>query len=158
MSTAPDTFIGAPVPEHLKRQWRTWEAAAWRQQQHRADNRLFPPDERFNVDPPKEMCPIHEQMWLDYRNMHFDPISGNRWPGHPGSPFIVAGNKMSVIREERRVEWDEKASAAMRQVERICLAGNSPQCGPGDGPADVVAMPQPRSRTVTDLPLPAEAS
>lgn len=158
MNTAPDTFLGTPVPEHLKRQWRTWEAAAWRQQQHRANNRMYPPDERFNVSPPKGVCPVHHQMWLDYRNMHFDPVTGDRWPGNPGSPFLYVGENMRELCEQRRVEWDEKASQAMRQVERTCLSGNSPQCGPGDDPADVLAMPQPRSRTVTDLPLPAEAS
>jgi hypothetical protein len=158
VNTAPDTFLGAPVPEHLKTKWRTWEAAAWRQMRYRDTNRMYPPDERFNVSPPTSVCPVHRQMWLDYRNMHFDPVTGKRWPGHAGSPFVIAGNDMSAVREQRRVEWDEKASDQMRLIERICLRGDSPQCGPLKETAKVVSLPEPRTRPAADLPLPAEAS
>lgn len=157
MSTAPDTFLGQPVPEHLKQQWRTWEAAAWRQQQHRASNRLYPPDERFNVSPPKGICPAHHQMWLDYRNMRFNPVTGDRWPGNPGSPFLYVGENMRELREQRRVEWDEKASEQMRFIERACLAGNSIQCTPRET-AEVVPLAASKRRTVEDVELPAEAS
>ncbi len=158
MNTAPDTFLGQLVPEHLKAQWRTWEAATWRQQQYRATNRLYPPDERFNVSRPKGMCEKHAQMWLDYRNMHFDPRTGDRWPGNPGSPFLFVGHNTAEILEQRRVEWDEKASEQMRLVERICLAGGSSQCTPREETAEVVPLAAVKQRTVEDVELPAEAS
>lgn len=156
---APDTFLGTRVPDDIKNQWHRWEAARWRQQQHMAGNRLYPPDERFNVRLPKGMCETHRQMWLDYRNMHFDPVTGNRWPGIPGSPFQYVGHDTNDLREQRRCEWDEKASAQMQLIEHICLAGGSPQCTPRVD-ADVDAMPRQRTpgRAVADVALPAEVT
>jgi hypothetical protein len=159
VTTAPETFLGVAVPEQLKSQWRTWEAAAWRQQQYRNTNRMYPPDERFNVSPPNGMCETHRQMWLDYRNMHFDPRTGNRWPGNPGSPFTIVGHDLGQVLDERRVEWDEKASDQMRQIERICLAGGSPQCTPREETAKVRILPTARAAwPVEILQLPQEAS
>lgn len=134
-SGIPDTYLGAPVPDDVKKQWRQWEGAGWRQGQWRALNRLYPPDERFNVRAPKGMCPVHWQMRVDYRNMHFDPVTGDRWPGTPGSMFIVVGSDLNAVCEERRCEWDERASEQMQLIERICLSGRSPQCDrDGDPP------------------------
>jgi hypothetical protein len=154
VTTPPDTFLGTPVPEQIKTGWRTWEAAAWRQQQYRNSNRLYPPDERFNVSPPKGMCPAHRQMWLDYRNMHFDFRTGDRWPGNPGSPFTIVGHDLGQVLEERRAEWDEKASAQMRLIERRCLEGDSRQCSPR-AEASGISIP---ARRVSDIELPAVAS
>lgn len=148
-STAPDTFLGIPVPDDIKLQWKRWEAAAWRSAQHRNRGRLYPPDERFNVRLPNGMCVTHRQMWLDCRNMHFDPITGDAWPGIPGSPFLFVGHDMRDLRESRRHEWDEKASIQMRQIERLCLAGGSPQCS---GTPEPIAVAAPR--TVEDVHLP----
>lgn len=148
---APEKYLDAPIPTHLKNRWATWEAAAWRQAQYRATNRLYVPDERFNVRPPAELCPTHHRGWLDYRNMHFDPVTGNRWPGYDGSPFLPNGTGMDELREQRRVEWDEKASNQMQLIERICLSGRSPQCGSLiDGAEDHAELPRP----IVNVPLP----
>ncbi|QES45185.1 hypothetical protein DEJ49_33125 [Streptomyces venezuelae] len=130
MSDVPETYLGAAVPDDIKKQWRRWEGAEWRKAQYRATNRLYPPDERFNVRAPEGMCERHWDMRIGYRNMHFDPVTGDRWPGHPGSLFIVIGSDLNAVREERRCEWDEKASEQMQLIERICLSGRSPQCTP----------------------------
>ncbi|MEO3976936.1 hypothetical protein [Streptomyces sp. CAU 1734] len=124
----PARYLGVPVPDEIRVQWHSWDAAAWRRSRHLDTNTLFPPDQRYTVRPPVEMCPRHRRAWLDYRNMNFDPFTGNRWPGHPGSPFIPVGRNMARVSEERRCEWDEKASSQMRLIERICLSSRSPQC------------------------------
>lgn len=153
----PNTFLGVSVPDDIKASWGRWEAAEWRRMRHSDNGRLYPPDERFNVRLPKGMCETHAQMWLDYRNMHFDPVTGDRWPGNPGSPFLFVGHNMRDLLEGRRVEWDEKASAQMRQIEHLCLAGGSPQCSeptpeePGHIPAPRLAL-----RPVETLPLPGD--
>lgn len=153
--TTPDTFLGTRVPEHIKQQWKRWEGATWRQLQHRNNSRMYPPDERFNVRMPQGMCEAHRQLWLDYRNMHFDPQTGDRWPGNPGSPFLYVGHDMGALLEQRRVEWDEKASEQMRFIERICLAGGSSQCTPKDESAVVVALPT-AGRSTAEVLLPEE--
>ncbi|MFJ4356865.1 hypothetical protein ACIP25_11410 [Streptomyces massasporeus] len=158
MTTAPDTYLGQPVPERLKTQWRTWEAAAWRQQQYRNTNRSYPPDERFNVRPPAELCPEHRRLWIDHRNLRFNEETGNRWPGYDGSPFEYHGVNMDELREWRRCEWDEKASEQMRLIERVCLSGWSPQCTPVEETAEVVSLAAVKQRSVEDVELPAEAS
>jgi hypothetical protein len=122
------TYLGVPVPADIRAAWSRWEGARWRQMRYCGTNRLYPPDERFKVLSAPGMCPAHREMWLGYRNMHFDPVSANRWPGHPGSPFIVVGRDLNEVREWRRAEWDEKASEQMRLIEDICLSGVSPQC------------------------------
>jgi hypothetical protein len=126
----PISYLGIPVPAHIAAQWKTWEAAAWRQQQYRASNRQYPPDERFNVRPPAELCPEHRRLWIGHRNLRFNEETGNRWPGYDGSPFEYHGVDMAELREQRRVEWDVKASEQMRLIESVCLSGKSPQCTP----------------------------
>jgi hypothetical protein len=123
----PAKFLGVEVPEEIRKQWWRWEGAEWRIWQFMGQNNLFPPDQRFSVRLPPGMCQVHRQMWRDYRDMRFDPVSGNRWPGHPGSPFTPIGD-VDRCRKERRREWDEKASEQMRQIEKFCLSGRSPQC------------------------------
>jgi hypothetical protein len=118
------------VPDGIKAAWRSWEAAEWRQAQYRATSRLYPPDERFNVRLPDGLCERHAQNWLDWRNKRFDPVTGDAWPGTPGSPFLFVGHDMDDLREQRRVEWDEKSSLEMRKVERACRSGRSDGCRP----------------------------
>jgi hypothetical protein len=125
---APASFLGVPVPVDIARQWDRWEGAEWRLMRYRSTNNLFPPDQRYSVLPPGGMCRVHLDMWVRERNRNFDPVSGNRWPGHPGSPFIPVERDLNRVREWRRREWDEKASQAMKDTEAICLSGNSPQC------------------------------
>ncbi|MEU4077686.1 hypothetical protein [Streptomyces venezuelae] len=132
---APSRYLDVPVPEEIREEWHSWGAATWRRNQHLSTNDLFPPDQRYSVRPPAEMCPRHHESWLAYRNMNFDPVSRNRWPGHPGSPFIPVGRDLNRVAEERRCEWDEKASAQMRLIEEICLSGRSPQCDRADDAA-----------------------
>ena len=158
MNLAPDTFLGATVPERLKAQWRTWEAAEWRKRQYLATNRLYPPDERFNVSMPKGMCERHYNNWLGYRNMIFDRETGYAWPGTPGSPFLFVGHNMNDLREARRADWDEKASERMQAVEEMCRGGRSNGCSRRRKTADVIPLPASSERAVVDLPLPAEAS
>lgn len=154
--TAPESFLGNPIPEHLKNQWRSWEAAEWRQAQYLAANRLYPPDERFNVKLPKGLCERHAENWLGYRNMRFDPVTGDAWPGTPGSPFLFVGHDMDDLRELRRAEWDEKASAAMRQAERMCRGGRGNGCSRRRKPAEVIETPM--RKAIVDLLLPEEAA
>jgi hypothetical protein len=125
----PQTYLGRPVPEHIAAGWRTWDGAAWRQMAYRSTNRLNPPDQRFSVLPPGGMCVPHLEMRRGYRDMHFNPVSGDRWPGVPGSPFTIVGPDLSAAREWRRAEWDERASEQMRAIEEMCLSGRSSQCG-----------------------------
>lgn len=158
MSTAPDTYLDTPVPEHLKQNWRTWEAAEWRQQQYLNTNRLYPPDERFNVRPPEGMCERHAENWLGYRNMRFDPVQGDAWPGTANSPFLFVGHDMDELREERRFEWDEKASLRMRQAERMCRSGRGDGCFPRRRAAKVIPLPAVRAETAADLQSAEEAS
>lgn len=126
--SAPTTFLDSPVPDAIREVWTTWAAAGWRSQQHRNHNILHVPDQRFSVRPPAGMCTHHRQAWIDYRDMRFDWETGARWPGEHGSPFQYVGHNMREVREQRRVEWDEKASAQMQLIERICLSGRSPNC------------------------------
>ncbi|WP_331746848.1 hypothetical protein OG923_34310 (plasmid) [Streptomyces halstedii] len=132
---APRRYLDAAVPEEIRKGWYSWDAATWRRNRHLDANNLFPPDQRYSVRPPAEMCPRHRESWLGYRNKNFDPISRNRWPGHPGSPFVPVGRNLNRVAEERRCEWDEKASAQMRLIEAICLAGRSSQCDRAEGAA-----------------------
>lgn len=125
---APATYLNVAVPPEIAEQWTRWEGATWRRMRHMGENNMSPPDMRFTVCSPKGMCPVHLEIRRQYRDMHFDPVSGNRWPGHPGSPFIVIGANLDQVREERRCEWDRKASEAMQLAEEICLSGRSPQC------------------------------
>jgi hypothetical protein len=124
----PTSFLGVPVPDEIARQWDRWEGAEWRLMHHRSTNNSFPPDQRYSVLPPSGMCPVHLDFWVREQTRDFDPVSGNRWPGHPGSPFSPVECDLNRVREWRRCEWDEKASQAMRRTEVICLSGSSPQC------------------------------
>lgn len=146
MDDIPAVYCGNDVPARIHLLWHRWEGAAWRTAQHLGQNVSFPPDQRFTVRTPHGMCPTHRQHWIDYRNMYFDPVTGNRWPGSHGSPFEYHGHDMDRLREERRVEWDRKASEQMRLIERICLRGDSPQCTPAE------EIPAPRQ--VVDVYLP----
>ncbi|WP_327359565.1 hypothetical protein [Streptomyces sp. NBC_01304] len=128
----PDTFLGVAVPAEVRDLWFRWEGAQWRRMQHLATNKPFPPDQRYSVRFPKELCSAHRQHWLDYRNMDYDPVTGNRWPGNSGSPFATVDRNLARLSEERRCEWDEKASGQMQLIERICLSGASPQCAPDE--------------------------
>ena len=105
----PDTYLGTPVPTHIRDTWTTWDAAAWRTNQHYAANQTLPPDMRFTVRTPVDICPTHRQAWIDYRNMRFNAETGDPWPGNPQSPFLYVGVDINRIREERRVQWDRKA-------------------------------------------------
>ncbi|WP_127452563.1 hypothetical protein [Streptomyces sp. B29(2018)] len=129
---APHCYLDSAVPEEIREEWYSWGAATWRRNRHLNANNLFPPDQRYSVRPPAQMCPRHRESWLAYRNMNFDPVSGNRWPGHPGSPFVPVGRDLNRVAEERRCEWDEKASAQMRLIEEIRLSGRSSQCERAD--------------------------
>ncbi|MFB7605238.1 hypothetical protein [Streptomyces gardneri] len=147
MTEPPDTYLGNPVPSRIRDTWTSWEAATWRTNQQYAANQSFPPDMRFTVRPPLKLCPAHRQHWFDYRNMRFSEETGDPWPGSPQSPFLYVGTNVSRLREERRVQWDRKASEQMQLIERICLSGRSPQCTP--------AAEVPEQRQVVDLHLPA---
>lgn len=129
-ATAPATYLGTAVPDDIAAAWRTWEGAAWRKGAWLSANRLNPPDERFHVRAPGGMCKRHLEMRLGYRNQYFDPRSGNRWPGTPGSPFTII-RKLDEELAWRRAEWDEKAGEQMRLIEECCLRGTSPQCSEG---------------------------
>lgn len=155
MTTAPDTYLGNPIPDHLKTQWRAWEAAEWRQQQHTNTGRLYPPDERFNVQMPRDLCERHADNWLGYRNMRFDSVTGDEWPGIPGSPFLFVGHDIQDLREQRRAQWDGKASMAMRKVERMCRSGRGDSCFPLRKTAS--AAPN-AAEAAADLPLTVEAA
>lgn len=128
MSDIPAIYLGVDVPAAIHATWFRWEGAVWRTARYLDTNQLYPPDQRFTVRSPEGMCEAHGEAWLGYRNMYFDPYTGNRWPGSHGSPFEYHDHDMNRLREERRVEWDRKASEQMRLIERICLRGNSPQC------------------------------
>lgn len=130
-SETPTAYLGVEIPDDVRAAWWRWEGARWRVMRYQDRyNGAYPPDVRFSVRPPDGMCPVHLDLRQRYRDMYFNPVSGNRWPGHPGSPFIVIGRDLNQVREERRAEWDRKASEQMRLAERICLSGRSPQCGP----------------------------
>lgn len=137
--SAPTTFLGSPVPDEIRDAWTTWAAAGWRSQQHRNHGILHVPDQRFTVRPPAGMCPHHRHAWAGYRAMRFDSVAGDRWPGVPGSPFLYVGHNMRELLEERRVEWDEKASAQMQLVEHICLSGRATNCTRSEGETGGVA-------------------
>lgn len=143
----PATYLNNPIPPHIRDTWTTWDAATWRTMQHHAANQTFPPDMRFTVRPPTALCPAHRRHWIDYRNMLFNEETGDPWPGNPQSPFLYVGVDINRLREERRVQWDRKASEQMQLIERICLSGRSPQCTP----AAVV----PAQRQTVDVHLPA---
>ncbi|MEV0650060.1 hypothetical protein AB0I28_32860 [Phytomonospora sp. NPDC050363] len=115
------------IPDHIRASWHTWEAAAWRRMRWGDTNRLHPPDQRFTIDPPDEMCPRHLRMWTSWRDRTFDYRTGRRWPGHPGTPFVIIHDLADAL-EDRRIEWDEKTSEQMQLTEQICLSGRSPQC------------------------------
>lgn len=85
-------------------------------------------DTRFRLKAPGGMCKAHLETRLGYRNMYFNPVTGNRWPGHPGSPFDLIGPSVDAARDWRAREWDEKAAEQMRLTEEICLKGTSSQC------------------------------
>ena len=124
----PAVYLGQPVPEHIAAVWRTWAGAEWRKMAYCAGNRVSPPDQRFSVRPPGGMCELHLGFWRRERDRRFDLVSGNRWPGSPGSPFTIIDHDLGRERERRRAEWDEKASGQMQLTEEICLSGKSPQC------------------------------
>lgn len=127
----PTAYLGVEIPEDVRAAWWRWEGARWRVMRYQdRHNGAYPPDVRFSVRPPTGMCPVHLDLRQRYRDMHFNPTSGNRWPGHPGSPFVVIGHDLNKVREWRRAEWDRKASEQMQLTEQICLSGRSPQCGP----------------------------
>ncbi|MCX4783901.1 hypothetical protein [Streptomyces sp. NBC_01264] len=132
----PDLYLDVKVPERIQDLWFRWEGAEWRRMRHMGTNNLFPPDQRYSVRPPRELCALHHEHWVGYRNMNYDPVSGNRWPGGAGSPFIPVGRDLNRVSEERRCEWDEKASGQMLLIETICLSGTSPQCSPNAGSPD----------------------
>ena len=138
----PSEFLERPVPDDVRALWDRWEGAGWRRMSHHARNELFPPDQRFSVRMPAGMCTTHRRFWIDYRDMHFNPVTGDRWPGVAGSPFTYVGHDMARLREERRVEWEEKSIGQMQLIENICLSGRSPQCSGkriGQNPADSAA-------------------
>ncbi|MFE2164821.1 hypothetical protein ACFXB3_07075 [Streptomyces sp. NPDC059447] len=150
MNDIPAVYCGTDVPPHIHLAWHRWEGAKWRTFQHLGQNKLYPPDMRFTVRPPDGMCWTHRKHWRDYRDMLFDYETGNRWPGYHGSPFEYVGTDMNRLREERRVQWDRKASEQMQLIERICPSRRSPQCTPAE------EIPTPRS--VVDVHLPEVAA
>lgn len=129
-SVVPTEYLGVTIPEDVRAMWWRWEGMRWRIMRY-ADrhNGAYPQDQRFSVRPPDGMCPVHLDIRRRYRDMHFDTRTCNRWPGHPGSPFDIIGHDMRRVLEERRREWDTRAAEQMQLTERICLRGDSPQCG-----------------------------
>lgn len=125
---APDEYLGVPVPDEIKHRWRTWEGVKWRLSRH--DNRgvFCPPDQRFGVDLPAGMCPIHSRAWREWRDRRF---KGVRFPGYPaGDGFCNARTEDGVAGdwERARTEWDEMTREQMRLAEQACLSGRSKQC------------------------------
>jgi hypothetical protein len=126
--TAPEKYLDVPVPEDVRVLWHRWEGAAWRKARHRDQNNIYPPDQRFSVRLPEGMCAVHRKIWLAWRDHQIDSVSGNRWPGHPGSPFNPVGPDMETVFQHRRCEWEEKTIGQMQLTESICLSGTSSQC------------------------------
>lgn len=136
--TAPATYLGAPVPEPIAAAWNRPDGAACRQQQYRATNRLYPPTEHTRLAAPDGMCPDHLTAWRNWREHRFDPVSGDRWPGDPGDVVNSPGlTPVHQVREQRRVEWDQKTLAQMIQLETWCAAGT----GCSDLPRDLTWTP-----------------
>ncbi|MFK0047988.1 hypothetical protein ACIQU4_28645 [Streptomyces sp. NPDC090741] len=127
LTEAPETFLGVEVPEDIKAQWQRWEGTDWRRNRYWGTNNLFPPDQRFSVRPPQDMCPKHRAGWTKWRNHRFDPVTGNRWPGCHGSPFTPISRDLDRVRNERRCEWEEKCRGQMLMIEGFCR--NRRNCG-----------------------------
>ncbi len=133
LESLTDKYLNTyPIPPEVFQNWNRWEGVSWRIMRYGdKHNGGKPQDQRFTVGPPAGMCPIHLEHWHSWRNRMFDPYSGNRWPGHPGSPFLPFPTSTAAIdrlREERRWEWDVKTIEQMQLIESICLSGRSPQC------------------------------
>ncbi|MFF2551858.1 hypothetical protein ACFVUS_12710 [Nocardia sp. NPDC058058] len=125
--TIPDKYLNTyPIPAEILQNWTRWEGANWRIMRY-ADkhNGAHPEDQRFTVRPP-QMCSHHYDGWYAWRDRHFNPYSGNRWPGHPGSflnPGAGSPTAIDRLREERRWEWDQKTIEQMQMIERFCADG-----------------------------------
>ena len=135
MTAAPEMYLKVAVPEHIREVWRTWAGVEWRVTQHANRGNFSPPDQRFGVNIPAGMCGVHRRMWLDYRDKRFNPATGQRWPGvglfghlDPGGITAHNGDAKLRLLEERRCEWDVRASEAMQGVESCCLSRRSTQC------------------------------
>lgn len=126
IAEAPPAFLGRPVPPDVAAAWKTWRGAGYRRRAIQSSGTFNVPDQRFGVLPPPGMCAVHLEMRRGYRDMYFDPRKGYRWPGTPVLEWSVITTGDWVT--ERRVEWDEKASGQMREIEELCLSGRSPQC------------------------------
>lgn len=116
MLKIPDKYLGKyPIPPEIVQTWNRWEGVRWRVMRYMDKNNCtYPPDQRFTVSPPR-MCRYHYEQWYAWRDRRFN---GNRWPGHPGSPFVIRPDY-----EMRRWEWDEKTIEQMQMTEQFCAAG-----------------------------------
>ena len=137
MTEAPEIYLKVAVPERIRDAWSTWEGAEWRLSQHANRGNLCPPDKRFGVKLPADLCGVHRRMWIDYRDKRFNPATARRWPGaglfghlDPGGLTVHSRDGILQLIDERRREWDAKASEAMQGVESCCLSGRSAQCVP----------------------------
>lgn len=122
----PQNYLGFPVPPEIAAAWHRPEGAAWRQARYRATNRLYPPTEHTRMRPPEGMCPKHHATWMHWREHHFDPATGDRWPGVPYNPFHAAGyTKPSILLEQHRTEWDAKNLEQMAAIEALCQSARN---------------------------------
>ncbi|WP_040829601.1 hypothetical protein [Nocardia jiangxiensis] len=127
LKSIPDKYLDTyPIPPEVAAEWNRWEGVRWRVMRYMdKHNGAYPPDQRFTVSPPR-MCDYHYEHWYAWRNRHFNPVSGNRWPGHPGSFLLPGAGSPAAInrmREERRWEWDEKTIEQMQMTEQFCADG-----------------------------------
>lgn len=71
---------------------------------------------------PKDLCPIHREHAVHWRNNDYSPWNPSEWPG--GAHIMDS----RTSHEERARDWDRKNQEAMDQVAAICRSGRSPQC------------------------------
>lgn len=115
----PTHYLNTPVPDPIRREWDTWTGLEWRLQQHCNRGELYPPDQRFSIKPPADLCSRHRQHWAEWRARHF---RGIRFPGPPAGDGFYTRTWPSVDAawEFCRAEWDEETRKQMQTIERIC--------------------------------------
>jgi len=79
---------------------------------------------------PADLCPVHRQLALEWRNNDYLPHRPEEWPGGLSACGGFGLMDSRTSHEEREVEFDRKNAGQVDLIVRICRSGTSPQCGP----------------------------
>lgn len=76
----------------------------------------------LNTPIPRDLCPVHREIFRQWRENHYNPHHPSDWPG--GRALLDS----RTTHADREKTWDRLNTKQMDLSAEICRSGRSPQC------------------------------